>query len=1266
MSLALQSASKTILIVDDTPANLRLLGSLLSTQGYITRLAPSGSLALMAVQQQLPDLILLDIRMPKMNGYEVCQRLKLAPQTREIPVIFLSALQEGGDKARAFEVGGADYITKPFQAEEVIARVRHQLQLLELQHQLRQQQQALLEQNEQLQQEICDRQATEAHLNRMTSRLAALIHNLQAGILVENEYRKVVFTNQEFCNLFGLAQTPADLFETDCAQLMGQIVQQGVPIRQTRRQLDTGVGDQPWVMAEEIRLANGTILERDCVPINTDHRFQGYLWQYRDITARKANEQALLKTSQALAAFSNSLKQLHRLSLKYFETFHQLAEDYLNTGCQILNFSAGVIGFLDGDHYVIAAIQAELTDLYVGFRCQVKHTFCSRAIEEKKTITYAHIGILPEMQAHPLYQAFKLESCITTPIFVDGEVYGSLSFFSKTPRTQGFIHHEAEIIELMAQSVGKFLSSHRIEQQRQRAEAALRDSEARFRQLAERIEHVFWIWESAQQKFTYVSPAYEAIWGRPSQNLLDNPQLWSAALHTEGDDRLPPLPSAGMAYDEEYQIVRPDGTIRWIRDRAFPIRDRPDQADRLIGIAEDITEIKQQEQALRKIFEGTAATTGSKFFRSLACYLVEVLQVSHVLITQQLNTHWVKALAFWQDDAFLDSCEYSVAGAPCERVLQGQTIFYPDNLRERYPQHPAFQLWDVDSYLGIPLTDSNQTIIGHLAILNRQPMVPSKFRELVLKIFAARAGAELERQTFEEEIQRARELADRANRAKSEFLANVSHELRTPLNAILGFTQLVLNEAQVEDRIREYLEIVNRSGTHLLTLINDVLEMSKIESGKTALHPNTVDLHDLLYSLEDMFSLRAQAKDVQLQLDCVTNLPQLILADGSKLRQVLINLLGNAVKFTQQGQITLRITVIPPVATTAPADDTPLGTAIDGPDSSPVRLVFAVADTGPGMTPEEVDTLFEPFIQTHAGHLSQEGTGLGLPISQRFVRLMGGDLQVETELGKGSTFSFEIQVPWVHGSEGETPLPPVNIGALSPVRSRYRLLVVEDQPANRLLLLRVLETAGFTVRSAENGFDALEQAKAWKPHLIWMDIRMPLMDGYEATRKIKAVGLTPAPVIIALTASAFEEERTRVMAAGCDDFVRKPFQIDQILQKISQHLPEQYIQRNCLDISTSADVPLPRHGLKMRQPTPEQQAAILRELPEEWVEAMRQAAMKGSDDRILQLIEANLPAQSPLSLTLTGWAKDFKFDTILQWLPNDTDDSSLPQLNEVQ
>lgn len=387
----------------------------------------------------------------------------------------------------------------------------------------------------------------------------------------------------------------------------------------------------------------------------------------------------------------------------------------------------------------------------------------------------------------------------------------------------------------------------------------------------------------------------------------------------------------------------------------------------------------------------------------------------------------------------------------------------------------------------------------------------------------------------------AKEIADRANCAKSSFLANMSHELRTPLNAILGFAQVLSKERSLSDYQHDKLSIINRSGEHLLSLINDVLDMSKIEAGQIELVLSSFELHHLLTSLQEMLQLKAHSQGTELILEIAEPLPRYIYSDERKLRQVLLNLLSNALKFTRGGCVRLSVEA-------------------DAPKEGQLkrRLTFAIADTGAGISPAEIDQVFQPFVQTRSGVRSQEGTGLGLPISRKFVTLMGGSLSVTSQLGQGSTFTFDITAEIAAASDVTQVLPRRQVVGLSPGQTSWRILVVDDNALNRQLLRELLVPVGFEVKEAKNGQQAVELWREWEPHLIWMDMQMPVLNGYEATQLIKSHVKGQATTVIALTASTQAEERAIVLAAGCDDFMRKPFQQDQLFAKMEEFLGVRY------------------------------------------------------------------------------------------------------------
>ena len=472
----------------------------------------------------------------------------------------------------------------------------------------------------------------------------------------------------------------------------------------------------------------------------------------------------------------------------------------------------------------------------------------------------------------------------------------------------------------------------------------------------------------------------------------------------------------------------------------------------------------------------------------------------------------------------------------------------------------------------------------------------------------------------EEALRNAKNEAVSANLAKSTFLANMSHELRTPLNAILGFSGLMMRDTNLSEDQLSSLESIGRSGEHLLDLINDVLEFSKIEAGRVELQPENFDLYRLLFVIEEMFSLRALEKGLTLTVERAADVPQYVHADQGKLRQTLINILGNAVKFTPRGSISLRVR------------------------SSGSKLYFEVEDTGVGIAPEEMAMVFDVFVQSASGQESKQGSGLGIPISQKFVNMMGGELTVESEVGRGTIFRFDVEVEVVDGADEAAPEADLKVIGLEPGQENVRILVVEDNKLSRKLLVTLLSKVGFEVRDASDGKEAVEVWQEWQPHLIWMDLRMPILDGYEATEKIRSLSRDSASdgdtKIVALTASAFEENKARAYASGCDDFVRKPFRESEIFKVMARHLGVRYVYG---DVVESAPTSAPVDFLNNSD-----LAGQVSDLPEELVTQLAAATELCDADRIDQIIAEIKKSNRALAEALSRLSGKFDYDRIMQ------------------
>jgi PAS domain S-box-containing protein len=750
---------------------------------------------------------------------------------------------------------------------------------------------------------------------------------------------------------------------------------------------------------------------------------------------------------------------------------------------------------------------------------------------------------------------------------------------------------------------------------RKEAEVRLRHSEEKFRSL---VEASFdWIWEvDAKGRYTYSSPKVKDLLGYAPEEILgltpfelmpseearriasafaeavSQRQPFSALenLNRHRNGSLVVLETSGVP------VLGADGQLLGYRgmDRDITARKRAEadlqalnqrleervreRTARLASLTDSLREANEQLQA---VFD--AASTGILLVRN------RTIERCNKRLAEMFGTPVAEMLGQPTRGFFVTEQDWEQTGADiAAAAARGETFAGELLLRRK----DGSTFWTLLTGRALDPEDPSRGTVG-----------------LIMDITGQKRAAEA--------LQAAKDAADAANQAKSTFLANMSHEIRTPMNAVLGFSQLLMRDAGLSARQQDQLKNITRSGEHLLSIINDILEMARIESGRVTFNPAPFDLPGLLEDLEQMVGQRAQAKQLKLRFEQQGAVPRAVIGDQTKLRQVLINLLGNALKFTPGGgAVTLRVRLAEATAEVC-------------------RIFLEIEDTGPGISDEELPRLFEPFFQAAAGRQVPGGTGLGLSISHEFVRLMGGELTVTSAVDVGSVFRFSLPLklaPATELQERERQAP--HALRLLPSCGPCRVLVVDDEPANRKLLEELLEPLGFEVRSAANGAFAVAQCAAWKPHLVLLDMRMPVLDGCGAARRIRRAH-GQAVKLIAISAGVLAEQQREALAAGADAFLGKPFKAHELLETMKRVAGVDFIYERRAD-------PGPAHATAPPVPTPPSAEALSR-LPAGLVSELRAACERAEFDLLLTLASRVAESDAALGGQLRARIEEFDY-----------------------
>jgi|GEM_PF-542973 len=840
----------------------------------------------------------------------------------------------------------------------------------------------------------------------------------------------------------------------------------------------------------------------------------------QDITNRK-------KAELQIDHFMSGLKALNNIFASPEMDFNQQLDLALEQVTDFINLDIGIISEIRDNKYRVEHVSKNIeVPIEAGDAYELADTYCDITYTQNDVVALKDVKNT-RYTGHPCYKNFGLESYIGAPIRVSGERYGTLNFSSPNVRKEEFSEQDLEFVRLLAKWTGSIM-------ERKQSALALKRSEQKFRGVFENAAVGIALVDmdgniqrtnpSLSQMLGYTSDELENLSfleiTHPDDQEIDY-KRYQSLVNNETD-----------YYQLEKRYLRKDGEIIWGRLTVSMIFDNNEDPVYAIGMVENINSRKKTELALRKSEEE---------YRNLFKNAIEgIYQSTPEGKLVNANPAMAQIVGYESPEELLSNIRDITTQLyvdPKDREKLQQLLRDEGevkNFETKIYRKDGSKIWISISTRLITNRDGQQLYEGTIENITQRKQAENQLRE-------------------------AKEIAEAANRAKSEFLANVSHEIRTPMNSVLGFSE-ILSETVDNPTQQKYIDAITSSGKNLLNLINDILDLSKIEAGRLELEYQPVNIHNILDEIRNIFSLKIEEKELNFTLDIDPQIPNALLMDEIRLRQILLNLVGNAVKFTDEGGVTVS-------ARQLNKDN----------DQKTVDLHLSVKDTGVGIPKDQQHQIFESFRQ-QSGQSSRKygGTGLGLAISKRLVEKMGGELSLESKVGKGSSFNIvmrEVQITKAHKQKEDKELNNEEI-----TFGDATVLVVDDVKLNNELIRRYLEKTGLNVLSAKNGVEACEMAQEHIPDLILMDIKMPEMDGFEATRKIKSMQSTARIPILALTASVVEMPGAKVDREIFDGFLEKPIKKNLVLQALAEHLVNSDSENTSGDDQESEAVEIPQTG----------------------------------------------------------------------------------------